>query len=536
MSNINDFGMPFTSQAGDRAYSALDWRLYFSALLEDGIIGDIGNELKVWAQPTPNKTVYVDTGAIFISGAMRVMTDVTNLSVTDNTSGQPRIDRIVARLNLSSRKIELTVRQGSAAVSPSPPDLVQDSATWEYSLAQIYLANGFSTIIAGAITDERDSEALCGYFRYRAKPAWYPGGDIPIDVWKYVLFKDQLTAEEIGDIEANPTLMDIIDNNEMGKLSLPVYNGGLSYEYIKLFDGLRFINTHGDLVFSSSGEFPSDFIVCDSLTINTGVTVTPPEGKGCQTLIVKGSLTLNGKLDGKGLGNKGPVKTVGVEEAGHGGAIFLILASNITGTGTIDIRGTDAIGSATYVSASRKDGSFYSEIIESGTVNTADSNITTSGIPGITYIANLRLYTFLHSLFQPGKTYLGAGHGGYYRGNNQNRPGGGGGAGAAGNGGAGGPNSGSNYGNSPGIGGGGGGALVLYSHNAIPAITIAAAGGNGTEGILAGHGGGGGGGLMYLFAVTDSSLKNVSGGIGAKTSSARDGSDGTSGLILFNQL
>lgn len=208
---INDVGMPFTSEAGDRAYSSADWREYFDKLLDGGIVGDIGNELSVEPQAVPNKSVYVDTGAIFIKGAMRVVETTTTLTLSDNTSGNARIDRIVARLNHTDRKIEFDVLEGTPAASPSAPSLTRNTIKWELSLAQIAVANGYSTITASEITDERNDETLCGYFRYRAKPAWYPGDDVPQDAYMYLLFKDQLTAGEIADIEANSTLMAIIN-------------------------------------------------------------------------------------------------------------------------------------------------------------------------------------------------------------------------------------------------------------------------------------------------------------------------------------
>ncbi len=164
MPNINDLGFPFTSQAADRQYSASEWRDYFSALVSNGVAPDIGGELEVHAQPTPNKTVYIDTGAIIIRGAMRILAETVSLSFADNISGNPRIDRVVARLNYTDRKVEFVVKQGTPAASPVPPALTRSATThWELSLAQVSLANGYSTITASEITNERLDEDVCGY-------------------------------------------------------------------------------------------------------------------------------------------------------------------------------------------------------------------------------------------------------------------------------------------------------------------------------------------------------------------------------------
>jgi len=215
MAVMNDLGFPFTSISGDRQYSSSEWREYFNALVEGGIVGGVGNELEVKPQAVPNKTIFIDTGSILIEGAMRSIETTVDLSFADNISGSTRIDRVIARINYNDRKIEFVVKEGTPSASPTPPSLVRDSAVYELSLAQVYLANGYSNITGADIIDERSDEDLCGYFRYRAKPAWYPGGDVPIDAWMYTNFPDELTAQEKADIEANPSLMAIINGDTL---------------------------------------------------------------------------------------------------------------------------------------------------------------------------------------------------------------------------------------------------------------------------------------------------------------------------------
>jgi hypothetical protein len=169
---INTVGFPFTSVGGDRATGSGTWREYFDKLLIGHIVADVGNELEVKPQAVPNKSIYVDTGAVFIIGAMLVKASAETLSIADNISGNPRIDRIVARINFTERKIELAVKQGTPSASPIPPALIQDDSTYyEASLAKISLANGFSTITSGEITSEREDEAVCGFCRFRVSNA-----------------------------------------------------------------------------------------------------------------------------------------------------------------------------------------------------------------------------------------------------------------------------------------------------------------------------------------------------------------------------
>lgn len=165
MANINDLGFPFTSVAGDRQYSSSEWRNYFGTLFSNGVVMNNANDLAVKPQASPNKTVYVDTGVSVINGAMRILTETVNLTLADNASGNPRIDRIVSRLNYTDRKIEFAVKQGTPAASPEPPALTRTSSVWEISLAQIVLINGYTTITATEIADERIDENVCGYSR-----------------------------------------------------------------------------------------------------------------------------------------------------------------------------------------------------------------------------------------------------------------------------------------------------------------------------------------------------------------------------------
>ena len=162
MATINDYGFPFSSVGTDREYGSEEWRDYFGSLIKDGLIQNKDNECKVKPQLTPNKTVFVDTGSIVITGAMLVVSAKVNLTIDQNTSGQARIDRIVARLNIADRKIEFAVLKGTPAVSPVAKALTRTSTVYELGLADITLANGYSTITESVINDKRWDVSLCG--------------------------------------------------------------------------------------------------------------------------------------------------------------------------------------------------------------------------------------------------------------------------------------------------------------------------------------------------------------------------------------
>lgn len=195
MGIINDYGFPFTSVNNDRTYSSGDWREYFVSLFSNGVVDGNLNKLQIKPQEVPNKTIFVDTGSIIINGAALSNTSTKTLSIAENTSGDSRIDRIVARLNLTDRKISFAVVQGTPAASPSAPALTRNTTTYEMSLAQILLTNGYSTIVSGNITDERLDESVCGY----SKTVYMQTFDDENNLLKYS--RDVITVDASG----NPT-------------------------------------------------------------------------------------------------------------------------------------------------------------------------------------------------------------------------------------------------------------------------------------------------------------------------------------------
>ena len=153
---IKDFGMPFNDVASDRLYSASDWSEYFKNLVTNGVVAESQNKLLIVQQSVPNKSIQISTGSVILNGAMRIIDLPITLTIGDNTSGNPRIDRVVARLNVAGRKIEFAILQGTPAGTPTAPSLTQNTTTWEISLARIAVANGFSSVVTGNISDERE--------------------------------------------------------------------------------------------------------------------------------------------------------------------------------------------------------------------------------------------------------------------------------------------------------------------------------------------------------------------------------------------
>lgn len=169
MSVFEDYGMPWNNLASDRLMAAAEWREYWGSVLTDGVVFEAANQLKVSEASTPAKSVVVDTGTVSIQGIGRKLTPAQTITIADNASGNPRIDRIVARADYTNRLIEFDVLQGTPAASPTAPVLTQTSTTYEIALAQVAVANGFTTITDANITDEREFAKTVGQARFESE-------------------------------------------------------------------------------------------------------------------------------------------------------------------------------------------------------------------------------------------------------------------------------------------------------------------------------------------------------------------------------
>ncbi|WP_062397815.1 hypothetical protein [Methanogenium cariaci] len=148
----------------DREYSAALLCSIFAKFLRDGIVhGGEGNELAVAVTDPPAMTVQVGTGSAMVQGRFVVNDAALTLTVPDADATNPRIDRVVIRLNATpGRSVDIVVKQGTAAPAPAAPTLTQTVETWELSLGQIAVAAGATSVLTANITDERASMTLCG--------------------------------------------------------------------------------------------------------------------------------------------------------------------------------------------------------------------------------------------------------------------------------------------------------------------------------------------------------------------------------------
>ena len=150
----------FNSSGGDRIYDAVDFAAYFGSLVTNGIFYKAATNLQV--SPGSGLGISVAAGAAWINGYRYENTDALSLPLTTANGSNPRIDRIVVRLSMISRSIQLAVVDGTPAATPSAPALTRTSDIYELGIADVLIPAAATSVAANNITDNRLNTSLCG--------------------------------------------------------------------------------------------------------------------------------------------------------------------------------------------------------------------------------------------------------------------------------------------------------------------------------------------------------------------------------------
>lgn len=151
----------FNSVAGDRQYDMEAFASYFKQFLSTGLYHkDKQPALRV-IHVTGLQTK-LEPGSAFLEGFMYRNTTEKTFSHTAANATNPRIDRIVVRLDrgLNARDIKAVIKAGTPATNPQPPALTRNDIVYEISLAQVRINAGATTI--ASVTDERLNQSVAG--------------------------------------------------------------------------------------------------------------------------------------------------------------------------------------------------------------------------------------------------------------------------------------------------------------------------------------------------------------------------------------
>lgn len=169
-------------------YSASEWAARQKLLQGQGVSypnygvlagthGGTYPALSVQATSPISSNVEVQIGAALVAGYLYENTAALTLAVGANASGNPRIDTLVLRADFVGQTIRAAIKQGTPAGSPVRPTLQQDTLIWEIPLADIAVANGFSTLAQTTITNrQRAMHSLNAGWMVKAFPFNYDPG------------------------------------------------------------------------------------------------------------------------------------------------------------------------------------------------------------------------------------------------------------------------------------------------------------------------------------------------------------------------
>lgn len=150
-----EFGGFFNSVNGDRKYKAEDFANYFKTFIGNGINPSTDNLRVV---KVSNSQVKILPGSACINGYLYLNTTELTKQIT---TGVTRVDRVVLRLDIANRALNIVILQGSTS---RPPNLTRNNSVHELSLGKITIKNDTVTI-----EDERGQVSLCGYMNFLGK-------------------------------------------------------------------------------------------------------------------------------------------------------------------------------------------------------------------------------------------------------------------------------------------------------------------------------------------------------------------------------
>jgi hypothetical protein len=142
---------PFSSSP---ILDASQWSLMAQNWLGTGVLKGVLNELLLYADST-GMQVKVKSGQAWMKGHFFQSDAEVVLPIATADSTNPRIDRVVVRVDWVANTITLNVLQGTPSASPGAPAITQNSSRWEISLGYVYINPAASTIASSNVTDER---------------------------------------------------------------------------------------------------------------------------------------------------------------------------------------------------------------------------------------------------------------------------------------------------------------------------------------------------------------------------------------------
>lgn len=143
----------------DRAEEASFFAKYFSQFISNGVFPNPSTNMQVLADT--GMQIKISAGVCYVNGYMGWVENQETKTI-EQSDTQPRIDRVVMRLDFDNRNIECYVKKGTAAGNPVAPELQRDYDIYEIGLADVLVGGNVVEIKQENITDLRLNTDLCG--------------------------------------------------------------------------------------------------------------------------------------------------------------------------------------------------------------------------------------------------------------------------------------------------------------------------------------------------------------------------------------
>lgn len=182
-----------------------------------GLVTFHADPFAVYADST-GLQVKVRSGAGFVMGHYGHEDAEQIVTIAANSSGNPRIDRIVRRLNWTTKQITTVPIAGTPAATPAAPGLTFSNTIWDEPLAQVAVANGALTLAPAAVTVDERNWVGDQIILFKTDPltAVRSSIDIPSTIIPQTLRSLELRVRARSDVAAASTGLRLRFNSDTG--------------------------------------------------------------------------------------------------------------------------------------------------------------------------------------------------------------------------------------------------------------------------------------------------------------------------------
>lgn len=149
----------------DRVYLAESFAKYFASFIGNGIFGGKLSELMVTQAVSTGMKIEVLPGMGWINGYWYENSSNLSFDIEAPDGVLNRIDSVILQWNKLSRSINVVIKKGTPATTPTISFLQRDENVYELKLAEVYVKAGATNIVQADIKDLRADTSVCGFVK-----------------------------------------------------------------------------------------------------------------------------------------------------------------------------------------------------------------------------------------------------------------------------------------------------------------------------------------------------------------------------------